>query len=137
MGVPSDRDIFMSRCLRVSGLAQNLGVAVRKVDGRHELEISSARGSVVFPLVSDERDWRVTTVEEAFYAVLIDARAWGSVDVDGAAGAMSDDVEKSEIPLLRSDLSSERGRVAQLETVLGGRDKLQQLWDSAELTAGA
>jgi hypothetical protein len=123
MAVPSDRDMFMSRCLRVSGLAQSRGVTLRKVEGRHELEVSSPQGSVVFPLVTDERDWRETTVEEAFYAVLLDARAWQSVHVDDAT------------PSLRGELSSELNRISQLETVLGGHDKLQELWDSADLTA--
>lgn len=135
MTMPSDRERYVARCLRVSAAVQNRGVTLRKVTGQHALEIASAAGSVVFPIVTDERAWRETTIEEAFYVVLLDARGWSGAHVDDASVATLDDVESSEVPLIRRDLSDELARIGRLQQVLGGADRLNDLWETAELTA--
>lgn len=134
--MPSDRDVYVSRCLRVAAAAGAAGLKLRKLS-TPALEVSGNGKSIAFPIVTDARTWRETTVEEAFYVVLVDARGWSSASStlnDPAALASLDDTEKTEIPLVHKDLDDELQRVKSLADMLGGEDKLSALYATAELS---
>jgi hypothetical protein len=136
MSVPSDRDVYVSRCLRVAAAAGAAGLTLRKLK-QPALEIVRDGKSVSFPIVTDARTWRDTTVEEAFYVVLVDARGWSAAKdtlSSPVAVATLDEVEKTEIPLMRKDLGDELERVKTLAEMLGGEDKLDSLYATADLT---
>ncbi len=135
MAMPSDRELYVARCNRVGAVARSYGATLEKVAGRHELRVTSASGSVVFPIVTDESAWQQTTADEALYAVLLDARSWSEARVDDASLAALDAPERTEVPLIRRELSEELDRIAQLTQVLGGRERLEQLWATADLAA--
>ena len=137
MTLPSGRDAFIARCLRVAGVAGSAGVALRKVERRHALEIARGSASLVVPIVTDDRAWRETSVEEAFYSVLLDASTWSRVDLGPATLADLDDVERGEIPQIRRDFDEERARVRALRDLLGGDEKLAALFATADLPTGA
>jgi hypothetical protein len=135
MSASNDRDVFVARCLRVAAAARDQGVSLRKSDGSPGIEVSRGGASVTFPIVTDARTWRETTVEEAFYAALVDARAWAGAHLDEVTvTAISDDDEKAEVPLMRRDLDEERARTQQLTTILGGQTALDRLMAIADLT---
>ncbi len=97
------------------------------------LDVSGNGKSVAFPIVTDARAWKETTVEEAFYVVLVDALGWSSANLDASSMAtLVDDVEREELPLIRKDLGDAIARVAALAEVLGGRAKLEELWSMLE-----
>ncbi len=127
--MPTVNEAFYARCLRVAAAATAVGATFRKSEGREKpaLAVSGNGKTVTFPIVTDDRAWKQTSVEEAFYAVLLDAREWSS--------AHFDDVERSELPLIRKDLGEEIARVAVLADILGGRAKLEEIWASVELTS--
>jgi len=133
MTVPTGTDVFRARCLRVAAALSSAGLSLRKVDKQHAIEISAAGKSVVFPIVTDERDWKSTTVEEAFYAALVDAKAWSGANVSDITISTLDGDEKTEVPLVKRDLDDELGRVGALAELLGGKDKLTELYKLAEL----
>lgn len=136
MGPPSDRDVFAARCLRVASAANAKGMTLEKSSepGSHAVKISGNGRSVDFPIVTDERTWLETSVEQAFYSVLVDARGWSAAIVDDASLAtLVDDVEREEVPLIRKDLSEELERISKLAEVAGGRTALEELLTSVEL----
>ncbi|GAC1530195.1 MAG: hypothetical protein NVS2B8_18190 [Vulcanimicrobiaceae bacterium] len=97
MAASNDRDAFYARCLRVTSVATAAGVTMRKSEGRGKptLSVSGNGKTVEFPIVTDDRAWRETSVEEAFYVVLLDAREWSGAHVDEASIAtLVDDVER-------------------------------------------
>ena len=131
----TERDTYVARCLRVAGAARASGVTLTKHDKPPSVEVSQGSQSVLFPIVTDDRLWRETTVEEAFYSVLVDARGWAGVDVnDTIVVSLTDDVEKSEMNLVKRDLGIERDRMAKLTAMLGGDDQLAALYTTADLT---
>jgi len=130
--VPNEQDVYIARCLRVTAAATADGVLMRKLDKTHGLEVSARGKSVVFPIVTDDRMWKATTVEEAFYCVLIDARGWANASLEDVTISQLDATEKGEVALISRDLTAERLRIAQLSDVLGP-DKLAELYNLAEL----
>ena len=131
----SERDVYVARCLRVASVAQSKGVALKKLDKSHAIEVSKNAKTVTFQIVTDDELWRQTTVEEAFYAVLLDARGWANADLsDAIVVALTDDVEKNEANVMKRDMADERERVAQLTDILGGPDELAALYATADLT---
>jgi hypothetical protein len=135
MAVPSEQDVYLSRCLRVSAAATAAGLEMRKAEKAHALEVSSSSSHgqmVVFPIVTDDRTWKETTVEEAFYVVLLDARGWSNAKLDDVTVGALDPAEKYGVPLMKRDLMDERLRIAQLSDMVGA-DKLAELLALAEL----
>ncbi|GAC1348898.1 MAG: hypothetical protein NVSMB19_01320 [Vulcanimicrobiaceae bacterium] len=135
MTPPSARDAHDARCLRVASAANARGVTLAKSERRGEraLVVSGHGRSVGFPIVTDERTWRETSVEQAFYSVLVDARGWSSANVDDASLAtIADDVERDELPLIRTDLTEELARIGELAEIVGGRAELENLWHGVD-----
>jgi hypothetical protein len=135
MSVPSDRDVYVSRCLRVAAAAGAAGLTMRKLK-QPALEVARNGKAASFPIVTDARTWRDTTVEEAFYVVLVDARSWSEASETMSKAPVIeslDDTEKSEVPLVRKDLGDELERVKNLTDILGGEDQLHSLYATAEL----
>ena len=136
MTVPNDRDVFAARALRVAAAATAHGATLTKSDahGARALVVAGNGRTVEFPIVTDERTWRETTVEQAFYSVLVDAHGWSGAHVDAASLAtLVDDVERDEMPRIRKDLTEELARVAVLGEIVGGRAQLEALWASVAL----
>lgn len=135
MNPSTERDTYVARCLRVASAAAAKGVSLKKLEKTHAVEACRGGKSITFPIVTDDRLWRETSVEEAFYAVLLDARGWAAADVsDTIVVSLTDDVEKSEVSLLKRDLADERARTADLTDLLGGPDVLASLYATADLT---
>jgi hypothetical protein len=134
MNPSTERDTYVARCLRVASAAQTKGVSLKKLDKTHAVEVSREGKTITFPIVTDDRLWRETTVEEAFYAVLLDARGWAAADLsDAIVVSLTDDIEKSEVNLMKRDLADEQARIADLATLLGGPDALAALYATADL----
>ena len=70
--------LFKTTCVRVGEAARVSGLTLTKAPKDHSLVISKDGKSVSFPIVTDDRDWRETTPEEALYAVILDTNAWVS-----------------------------------------------------------
>ncbi len=134
MSETNSRKAYDARCASLANVAMSQGLALHKVAGKHELEVSRGTQRVVFPIVTDERDWRETTSEEAFYGVLIDAKSWRNVHVDDATEATLDVQERDEIPLVKQDESAEEARLRQLAEMLGGEAQLDALFALVEIT---
>ncbi len=136
MSVPSDRDVYVSRCLRVAAAAGAAGLTLRKLK-QPAVEVARGGKAVSFPIVTDERSWRDTTVEEAFYAALVDARSWAvasaTLSNTTVLSSLVDDTEKNQVPLVRKDLGDEIERVKNFTDLLGGEDELNSLYAAAEL----
>ena len=124
---------FKDTCIRVRDAAQSAGLTLEKQKATHELVISRNGKAVTFPIVTDDRDWKETTPEEALYAVVLDTNAWASAHTDSATFATLevDPTEKSEIPLINTDRSAELARLRSLVQVIGGADALKKLWAAA------
>lgn len=135
MSVSDEQDVFLARCARVGSAAAAAGAKLRKADGKTTTALVIERDgqSVTFPIVTDPVLWRATTVEEALLAVLVDARGWQGAHFDDMTLARLDAAEKSGVPAIKRDLSEELGRLASLENVLGGKDKLDALFAAADL----
>jgi len=86
--------------------------------------------------VTDDRAWQKTSVEEAFYVVLLDAREWSGAHLDASSVAtLVDERDNIDGPVIRKDLAEEIARVAVLAQIVGGRTKLEELWSTVELAA--
>jgi hypothetical protein len=135
MNSSTERDTYVARCLRVASAAGAKGVALKKLDKPFAIEVSKDGKKITFAIVTDARLWRETTVEEAFYSVLLDARGWAAADLsDAIVVPLTDDVEKGEINLMKRDLADERARMAELTQLLGGPDQLAALYETADLS---
>jgi len=135
MALPTDRDVYDARCLRVAAVASARGIALSKGEhpGEHVLVVAANGTTVTFPIVTDDRTWRETSVEQAFYSVLVDARGWSAAHVDAASLAtLVDDAEHGEMPFIRTDLTEALARIERLAQMLGGRTQLEALWQSVE-----
>jgi hypothetical protein len=65
----------------------------------------------------------------------VDARGWAGVDLsDTIVVDMPDDVEKSEVSLIKHDQATERERMTSLTDLLGGEQILSSLYATADLT---
>jgi hypothetical protein len=135
MNSSTERDTYVARCLRVASLAVAKGVTLKKLDKPFAIEVSKDLKKITFAIVTDARLWRETTVEEAFYSVLLDARGWAAADLsDAIVVSLTDDVEQGEVNLIKRDLEDERARMAQLTELLGGPDQLAALYETADLS---
>jgi hypothetical protein len=135
MNRSTERDTYVARCLRVASAAAGKGVQLKKLDKTFAVEVSKAGETVTFPIVTDARLWRETSPEEAFYAVLLDARGWAAADLsDAIVVNLSDSAEKDEVSLMKRDLAEERARMAKLTDLLGGAAALAELYATADLT---
>jgi len=135
MNSSTERDAYEGRCLRVAAAARQNGLTLTKVEKPHAIEVSRDGKSLQFPIVTDDRLWRETTVEEAFYSVLVDARGWAAADLtDAIVVQLADDAEKAEVNLIKHDLEDERARIGELTTMLGGEPQLAALYATADLT---
>ncbi len=130
----SDQSLFTARCARVGSAAAALGATLAKSDEfGPALDIGCGGNTVTFPIVTDPDTWKDTTVDEALYAVLVDARGWSAATFDEVTIAALDAAEQAELPTIKRDLSLELGRLEQLADVLGGDDKLETLYSAAGL----
>ena len=110
-----------------------------KAPSAHALVISKDGISVSFPIVTDDRDWRQTTPEEALYAVILDTNAWVSAKTDPAtlASLEADPTEKAEIPLIDTDRKADIDRLHQLTRVVGSNAGVKTLWNAAGFDGAA
>ncbi len=130
---------FRTTCARVGEAARNAGLTLAKASSGHSLVISKGGNSVAFPIVTDDRDWRDTTPEEALYAVILDTNAWVSakLDPDTLASLQADAAQKSEIPLMDTDRKADLDRLRQLVTVVGDVNTVKTLWTAAGFDGAA
>jgi hypothetical protein len=129
MTVSSARDVYLAKCRLLYAAASAGGLSFQKVDRPHALEVSGNGKSVVFPIVTDDRTWKQTTVEEAFYVVLLDAQGFSNASLDDLMVVSVQATEATEAtaqPLMKRDLIDERLRIAQLNDLVGP-DKLSEL----------
>ncbi len=131
------RQEFMTRCNRVAIVAKDAGVAIAKAPRDHAVVLTRNGASVSFPIVSDDRDWRDTSAEEALYAAIADAFAWASARPGEAAFATLDATERSAVPSIKQDFSAEVQRIKDLAQVMGGMDGVRRLWQAAGIDANA
>jgi hypothetical protein len=122
---------FVETCNRVGMAARNAGLSLEKAPKDHVLMVSKDGRSVSFPIVSDDRDWRALTPEEAFYAVILDADAFASARTDGSALDGLDVIERGELPIIETDKRLELQRLRDLAAMMGGPEAVKQLWLAA------
>jgi hypothetical protein len=101
--------------------------------------ISKDGKSVSFPIVTDDRDWRETSPEEALYAVILDTNAWASANTDPSmvASLQADAVQKSEVPLIDTDRKADLDRLRELISVAGDTTTVKTLWIAAGFDGAA
>ena len=127
----TSRQDFQTRCAQVAAVFEQSGARVTKAPREMAVVVSGNAGtSVSFPIVSDERDWRETTPEEALYAALTDLHAWTTANLDDATLATLDATEKTEVPLMQRDLADEAERLRVLAQVVGGMDVVRHAWQA-------
>lgn len=131
------REAFQSRCAQVAAVIQQSGATVAKAPKDFAVVVSGAGVSVTFPIVTDERDWRETTPEEALYAALIDLFAWASAKPNDASFASLDATEKSEVPFVKRDFDAEVERLRALAQIAGGMDTVRRAWQAAGIDPAA
>ncbi len=90
--------IFVRNCRALADAARACGARLVMLP-EHAVSIEVRGESVAFPIASDEREWAVTTPEEAFYAAMLDAETH----------------------------SGERDRVTALAALLGGNAVLESV----------
>ena len=126
----TSRQDFQTRCAQVAAVLEQTGARVTKAPREKAVVVSGAGASVTFPIVSDERDWRQTTPEEALFAALTDLHAWTTANLDDATLATLDATEKTEVPLMQRDLADEAERLRVLAQVVGGMDVVRHAWQA-------
>jgi hypothetical protein len=127
----TSRQDFIARCERVAETARAAGLTVAKLPNAFAVVVSRNGKSFPFPIVTDEHDWRNTTAEEAFYAVVTDAFAWSSARPGETAFATLDAIERSEVPQIKRELEEQLTRVRELTELLGGYDAMRRMWEVA------
>jgi hypothetical protein len=130
----STREEFMARCQRVADAAHDAGLTLSKVPHAFAVVVARDGKSLPFPIVSDERDWRETTAEEAFYCAVTDAFAWASARPGESSFATLDAIERSEVPQIQRDLEEQLTRVRELAGMVG-MDGVRRLWEAAGIDA--
>ncbi len=131
------RQDFLARCERAAVVARDAGVTLSKAARDHAIILSRNGSSVSFPIVTDEREWRETTPEEALYAAVADAFAWATADVSDAAFTTLDGVERTEISKIKSGYDGEIQKVHALAQIMGGIDVVRRLWEAAGIDPNA
>jgi len=130
----SERTTFIARAGAVAAAAGRLGITLRKSPRAFELIAEAAGNRITFPIVSDAQDWRETSAEEAFYVMLLDAHEWALARLDDAMIATLPSVEQDEVPAMRREEASALQRLQALATLLGGEDRLTDLFNAAGLS---
>jgi hypothetical protein len=64
--------VFVENCRALADAARACGAQLTKLP-EHAVAIELRGESVAFPIASDDREWALTTPEEAFYAAMLDA----------------------------------------------------------------
>jgi len=131
------REAFQVRCAQVAAAVTEAGASVTKAPKDFAVIVAREGASVTFPIVSDARDWRDTTAEEALFAALTDLFAWASARPGDVQFATLDATEKTEIPFVRADLDSHVERLRALAQVLGGMDAVRRAWQAAGIDPAA
>ncbi len=131
------RQAFQARCSQVAAVVEQTGATVAKAPKDFAVIVSRGDASVTFPIVSDQRDWRETTAEEALFAALTDLFAWASAKTDDATITTLDATEKTEVPLVRRDLGAEVERLRALAQIVGGMEPVRRAWQAAGIDAAA
>jgi hypothetical protein len=126
----STREEFKVRCQRVADAAHDAGLTLSKQPHVFAVVVARDGKSIPFPIVSDERDWRETTAEEAFYCAVTDAFAWASARPGETGFATLDAIERSEVPQIKRDLDDQLSRVRELAAMVGV-DGVRRLWEAA------
>lgn len=109
---------FEQVCANVAMVAHNAGVSIAKVPGVHAITVSGNGATATFPIPCDEADWRKTSVDEAFYAAIVDAMAFAGVS-DGDALKALDSENHGATTAIRKGLNEEKSRLSALEMVMG------------------
>jgi hypothetical protein len=131
------RQAFQARCTQVAAIIEQTGATVAKAPKEFAVVVARGGASVSFPIVTDPRDWRETTPDEALYAALTDLFAWASAHTDDAVVATLDATEKEELPAIRRDLGAEVERLRALAQIVGGMDPVRRAWQAAGIDAAA
>jgi hypothetical protein len=126
----STREEFAARCQRVATAARDVGLTLSKLPHAFAVVVARDGKSIPFPIVSDERDWRDTSAEEAFYCAVTDAFAWASARPGETSFATLDAIERSEVPQIKRDLEEQLTRVRELAGLVG-MDGVRRLWEAA------
>ena len=137
METTTTREAFQVRCAQVAAAVTGAGASVTKAPKDFAVIVAREGASVAFPIVTDARDWRDTTPEEALFAALTDLFAWASARPGDAQFAALDATEKTEIPFVRRDLDSHVERLRALAQVLGGMDAVRRAWQAAGIDPAA
>ena len=125
------REDFTTRCARVAEHAREKGLTLTKMPNAFALVVARDALSFPFPIVTDAREWRETSVEEAFYSVITDAFAWCSARPGETAFATLDAIERSEVPQIKRDFEEQLTRVGELIELLGGAEAMRRIWEVA------
>jgi len=131
------REAFQARCTQVAAIVGQSGASVVKAPKDFAVVVARDGASVTFPIVTDARQWRETTPEEALFAALTDLFAWASAKPDESAWSSLDAVEKTGVPFIRRDLGAEMDRLHALARIVGGMDVVRRAWQAAGIDAAA
>ncbi|MGH7728356.1 MAG: hypothetical protein ACREM2_06165 [Vulcanimicrobiaceae bacterium] len=139
--MPAEPNDFATRCAQAAALAERAGLVLEKSATAHELVVRSGDATVSFPIVTDDRDWSATTPQQAFFAALLDARAWSTASLANETAAPSgtapDALARLAADQMRRDYDDQTGRLKTLAAMLVGVGGLDALWDAAGLSAAA
>jgi hypothetical protein len=129
------REAFQARCAQVAAIVTQSGATVSKAPKEFAVVVARDGASVSFPIVTDERDWRETSAEEALFAALTDLYAWASAKPNETSFATLDAIEKGEVPFVSRDLSAELERLRAFAGLVGGIDTVRRAWRAAGIDA--
>ncbi len=133
----STRQAFQARCTQVAAIIETAGARVTKSPSDFSVVVANGGQSVTFPIVTDPRDWRDTTAEEALFAALTDLYAWAAAKPGDVQYGTLDATEKTAVPIMRRDLDAEFERLRALAQVVGGIDVVRRAWQAAGIDAAA
>ena len=124
--------MFDANCRALAQAARACGAELRKLP-EHAVAIDVRGKSVTFPVASDDRDWELTTPEEAFYAAMLDAEAFASATPDDARPdrATPDEATAKQ---LHADRDGATERLSILAGMLGGNAALADVLRAGGLT---
>ena len=118
---------FETRCTALASYATSHGISLRKGPANN-LTVSAGSSSVVFPIVSDPRDWVKLKPEAAFYSRMLDVKSWRNVKLDTIADAPAGGVDvRAELPSFLKEADAESDRRRALANLLGGEANLDAL----------
>ena len=114
--------IFVESCRALADAARACGAQLRKLP-EHAVLIEVRGESVAFPVASDDRDWALTSPEEAFYAAMLDAEAFATI--------------APEAEPAQAEHEGALRRVAALANLLGGDAALESVLSAGGLGVSA